>query len=305
MLHRFVVLLGFAALTSCLPDPPPTPTDGPLDRSLYSGTGAFTFTPTGHLSDRPITVFYHIPDSAHQSSPIAMVVHGSARDGEYLRNALKPESDRRNAIILMPNFGSAEYSNNYFLLGNLFDDGENPSVASQNDSTEWTYAIIEQLFIHFRAEVASKDARYDLVGFSGGGQFAHRFALFAHRPQCDRIVACSSGWYTLPDAASPYPYGLGTTQRASDADVRKALATPLHLAVGSADTDPNSSGLRHTAEADAQGLNRVQRANYAFQRAMDQSTAINAPLAWSLHLETGVAHSAVGMGNYALTYLYP
>jgi pimeloyl-ACP methyl ester carboxylesterase len=276
-----------------------------LDRSLYSGTGAFTFTPTGHLSDRPITVFYHIPDSAHQSSPIAMVVHGSARDGEYLRNALKPESDRRNAIILMPNFGSAEYSNNYFLLGNLFDDGENPSVASQNDSTEWTYAIIEQLFIHFRAEVASKDARYDLVGFSGGGQFAHRFALFAHRPQCDRIVACSSGWYTLPDAASPYPYGLGTTQRASDADVRKALATPLHLAVGSADTDPNSSGLRHTAEADAQGLNRVQRANYAFQRAMDQSTALNAPLAWSLHLETDVAHSAVGMGNYALTYLYP
>lgn len=305
MLHRFVVLLGFAALTSCLPDPPPTPTDGPLDRSLYSGTGAFTFTPTGHLSDRPITVFYHIPDSAHQSSPIAMVVHGSARDGEYLRNALKPESDRRNAIILMPNFGSAEYTNNYFLLGNLFDDGENPSVASQNDSTEWTYAIIEQLFIHFRAEVASKDARYDLVGFSGGGQFAHRFALFAHRPQCDRIVACSSGWYTLPDAASPYPYGLGTTQRASDADVRKALATPLHLAVGSADTDPNSSGLRHTAEADAQGLNRVQRANYAFQRAMDQSTALNAPLAWSLHLETDVAHSAVGMGNYALTYLYP
>ena len=280
MLHRFVVLLGFAALTSCLPEPPPTPTDGPLDRNTLTGTGAFTFTPTGHLSDRPITVFYHIPDSAHQSSPIAMVVHGSARDGEYLRNALKPESDRRNAIILMPNFGSAEYSNNYFLLGNLFDDGENPSVASQNDSTEWTYAIIEQLFIHFRAEVASKDARYDLVGFSGGGQFAHRFALFAHRPQCDRIVACSSGWYTLPDAASPYPYGLGTTQRASDADVRKALATPLHLAVGSADTDPNSSGLRHTAEADAQGLNRVQRANYAFQRAMDQSTAINAPLAW-------------------------
>jgi pimeloyl-ACP methyl ester carboxylesterase len=305
MLHRFVVLLGFAALTSCLPDPPPTPTDGPLDRNTLTGTGAFTFTPTGHLSDRPITVFYHIPDSAHQSSPIAMVVHGSARDGEYLRNALKPESDRRNAIILMPNFGSAEYSNNYFLLGNLFDDGENPSVASQNDSTEWTYAIIEQLFIHFRAEVASKDARYDLVGFSGGGQFAHRFALFAHRPQCDRIVACSSGWYTLPDAASPYPYGLGTTQRASDADVRKALATPLHLAVGSADTDPNSSGLRHTAEADAQGLNRFQRANYAFQRAMDQSTALNAPLAWSLHIESGVAHSAVGMGNYALTYLYP
>jgi len=305
MLHRFVVLLGFAALTSCLPEPPPTPTDGPLDRNTLTGTGAFTFTPTGHLSDRPITVFYHIPDSAHQSSPIAMVVHGSARDGEYLRNALKPESDRRNAIILMPNFGSAEYSNNYFLLGNLFDDGENPSVASQNDSTEWTYAIIEQLFIHFRAEVANKDARYDLVGFSGGGQFAHRFALFAHRPQCDRIVACSSGWYTLPDAASPYPYGLGTTQRASDADVRKALATPLHLAVGSADTDPNSSGLRHTAEADAQGLNRVQRANYAFQRAMDQSTALNAPLAWSLHLESGVAHSAVGMGNYALTYLYP
>ncbi|MGA1398291.1 MAG: hypothetical protein ACO31K_06545 [Schleiferiaceae bacterium] len=305
MFHRLAALFALIFATSCLPDPPPSPTDGPLDRSLYSGTGSFTFTPTGHLSNRPITVYYHIPDSAHQSSPIALVVHGNARDGDKQSNALKPEADRRNAIILMPNFGNSEYPNNYFLLGNLFDDGENPSVATQNDSSQWTYDLIEQLFTHFRSQTASNDARYDLVGFSAGGQFAHRFAFFAHRPQCDRIVACSSGWYTLPDAANEFPYGLGTTQRATDADVRRALATPLHLAVGTADTDPNSSGLRHTAEADAQGINRLQRANYAYQRAVDQSSALNCPLAWTLHLEPGVAHSALGMGNYALTYLYP
>lgn len=305
MFQRLAALFALIFATSCLPDPPPNPTDGPLDRSIYSGTGSFIFTPTGHLSNRPITVYYHIPDSAHQSSPIALVIHGNARDGEYLRNALKTEADVRNAIILMPNFGNSEYPNNYFLLGNLFDDGESPSVATQNDSSQWTYNLIEQLFTHFRSQTASKDARYDLVGFSAGGQFAHRFAFFAHRPQCDRIVACSSGWYTLPDAANTFPYGLGTTQRSTGADIRRALAAPLHLAVGSADTDPNSSGLRHTAEADAQGINRMQRANFAFQRAVDQSSALNCPLAWSLHLEPGVAHNAQAMGNYALTYLYP
>jgi hypothetical protein len=118
MLHRILNVFVLAALTSCLPDPPPTPNDGPLDRSTYTDTGTFTFTPTGHLSDRPITVYYHIPDSAHQSSPIALVIHGNARDGEFLRDALKAESNERNAIIIMPNFGSAEYPNNYFLLGN-------------------------------------------------------------------------------------------------------------------------------------------------------------------------------------------
>lgn len=305
MLHRFVVLLGIAVLTSCLPDPPTPPTDGPLDRSIYSGTGSFTFTPTGHLSDRPITVYYHLPDSAHQSSPIALVVHGNARDGEFLRDLLKAESNQRNAIILMPNFGIAEYSNNYFLLGNLFDDGESPSAATRNDSSQWTYSIIEQVFSQFRTAIASKDARYDLVGFSAGGQFAHRFAFFAHRPQCDRIVACSSGWYTLATSNDEFPYGLGLTERSSSAYLRAALATPLHLAVGAADTDPNSSGLRHSTEADAQGLNRVQRANFAYQTALDQSAALGASFRWSLHLEPGVAHSAQAMGAYALTYLYP
>ena len=163
MLHRILTVFVLATLTSCLPDPPPTPTDGPLDRSTYTGTGTFTFTPTGHLSDRPITVYYHIPDSAHQSSPIALVIHGNARDGEFLRDALKAESNERNAIIIMPNFGNAEYPNNYFLLGNLFDDGENPSTATRNDSTQWTYAIIEQVFSQFRTAIASKDARYDLI----------------------------------------------------------------------------------------------------------------------------------------------
>jgi hypothetical protein len=250
-------------------------------------------------------VYYHIPDSAHQSSPIALVIHGNARDGEFLRDALKAESNERNAIIIMPNFGNAEYPNNYFLLGNLFDDGENPSTATRNDSTQWTYAIIEQVFSQFRTAIASKDARYDLIGFSAGGQFAHRFAFFAQRPQCDRIVAASSGWYTLPTASIEFPYGLGLTERSSSADIRSALASPLHLAVGSADTDPNSSGLRHTSEADAQGINRVQRANFAYQTALDQCAALGSPCGWSLHLEPGVAHSAQAMGAYALTYLYP
>jgi len=114
-----------------------------------------------------------------------------------------------------------------------------------------------------------------VIGFFTGGQFAHRFAYFAQRPQCDRIVAASSGWYIF------------------------------HRAVGANDTDPNSSDLRHTAEADTQGINRVQRANFAYQTALDQCAALGSPCGWSLHLEPGVAHSAQAMGAYALTYLYP
>lgn len=305
MFKRTILLLGLSSLASCLPDPPSSSSNGPLNRSIHTGTGSFIFTPSGSFHNRPLTVYYHIPDSAHESSPIAFIIHGNARDGEYLRDALKAESNRRNTVVIVPNFGSSEYPNNYFLLGNIFDDGENPSVSSRNDSTQWTYQVIEELFNQFQNEISSKDARYDLIGFSAGGQFAHRFAFFSHYPQCDRIVAASSGWYTLPTSDINFPYGLGITERSNPEDIRKALSFPLHIAVGSADTDPNSSGLRHTTEADIQGINRVQRANFAYQLALDQSIALGTTCNWSIHLETGVSHSAQAMGIYALSYLYP
>ena len=65
-----------------------------------------------------------------------------------------------------------------------------------------------------------------LFGFSGGAQFAHRYVL-AHP---DRVAAAgigAAGWYTFPDSATPYPYGLG--RGAGQQPLREARNSPGFL----------------------------------------------------------------------------
>jgi pimeloyl-ACP methyl ester carboxylesterase len=101
-----------------------------------------------------------------------------------------------------------------------------------------------------------------LFGFSGGAQFAHRFAML--HPDCvAALVIASAGWYTFPVAGDPFPYGLstGTTdgQRAA-ANLARFLQIPTLTLVGERDTrrDP---GLRKEPRVDdRQGLNRIERA---------------------------------------------
>lgn len=47
-----------------------------------------------------------------------------------------------------------------------------------------------------------------LLGFSGGGQFAHRYAAF-HGNRFSRIVVGAPGWFMWPDPCLPYPLGMG------------------------------------------------------------------------------------------------
>jgi pimeloyl-ACP methyl ester carboxylesterase len=43
-----------------------------------------------------------------------------------------------------------------------------------------------------------------MFGYSGGGQFVHRYAM-AYPQRTARIVVAAAGWYTFPDSAVNYP----------------------------------------------------------------------------------------------------
>ena len=105
---------------------------------------------------------------------------------------------------------------------------------------------------------------FELAGFSGGAQFAHRFAMLY--PQLvSRLTLSSAGWYTFPDTAV-FPYGLAARPgRRSDWGPRMAagldqfLRLPIQVCVGAEDNlqDPNT---RSGAEIDLQqGRDRLTR----------------------------------------------
>lgn len=138
--------------------------------------------------------------------------------------------------------------------------------------------------------------RFALFGFSGGAQFAHRFAwLYPHR--ITRLTVAAAGWYTFPDDAE-FPYGLGkgslgphdfgASCRANLADF---LALPIAVAVGSLDNvvDQNT---RSGAAIDAQqGADRVTRARRWTMALRDAARRHGRDPAAALHLLPGCGHT--------------
>ncbi|MDJ0896087.1 MAG: alpha/beta hydrolase [Alphaproteobacteria bacterium] len=106
---------------------------------------------------------------------------------------------------------------------------------------------------------------FELVGYSGGGQFAHRFAMLY--PQLvARLTVVSAGWFTFPDDAA-FPYGLAARPGRTDdwgprlaAGLNQFLRLPIQVCVGAHD-DISDAFTRSTPEIDRQqGPDRMTRA---------------------------------------------
>ncbi len=124
-------------------------------------------------------------------------------------------------------------------------------------------------FLALMAELRSsgiwQTPTFDLTGYSGGAQFAHRFAML-YPELVRRLTVTSAGWYTFPDDAV-FPYGLAARSgRADDwgphfaAGLDDFLRLPIRVCVGEGDRLPDRN-TRTRPEIDRlQGRDRVTRA---------------------------------------------
>src|SRR5690606_11819874 len=86
-----------------------------------------------------------------------------------------------------------------------------------------------------------------LFGYSGGAQFAHRFALL-HPHRVDRLCVCAAGWYTWPaDHEQSFPIGLGRRRSGGSdlghlarSNLDRFLRLPVSVAVGERDDRPDA-----------------------------------------------------------------
>ena len=123
--------------------------------------------------------------------------------------------------------------------------------------------------------------RITLFGFSGGAQFAHRFAMF-HPDRVGRLITVSAGFYSLPDQQRAFPFGTrpgGALTADLSEDVWRAyLECPKHVFVGELDTERDRH-LRQDEDLDRQqGRNRVERARrFALVNRMHEIQVIGRP----------------------------
>jgi hypothetical protein len=270
-----------------------------------NSTGSFTFTPTGPLSNQPVEVYYHIPNGDISTMPIVMSFHGSSRNGSDYRDYWITMANANGFMVFAPEFSDSNYpglGDNY-LMANIFEDGDNPSLSTYNNPDEWTFSVLDPIFEDIKSDISGTQEVYNGWGHSGGAQFLHRFIMYMPSSKLDVAVCSNAGWYTVPENTVSFPYGILNGQLPSSTLIT-AFSKKLIVHLGQNDTDPNSPGLRRNNVVDnQQGIHRLERGQHFFSTSQLKAQGLNTAFNWEKHEVAGIGHDAQQMANAALPYI--
>lgn len=220
--------------------------------------------------------FLFRPSTTRPGAPLAISVHGIARNAAAHAFRLMEDAERLGVCVLAPLFEKDAF-------------GQYQQLQDRTRGVRSDLALLKMIDEAAGRCEADPD-RLLLFGFSGGAQFAHRFAMM-HPDRVASAVIASAGWYTLPRVDAPYPFGLDTASFALDAefDVAKFLRVPFHVFVGELDTERDGS-LRQSRLLDStQGATRIARAR-TWVEAMTRAAASEGGRAPTLSVLPGVGH---------------
>lgn len=271
-------------------------------------TGSFIFKPQAPLNRNPLEVFYHIPDGDITTMPILMSLHGAGRNGESYRDYWIQMANEHGFIVIAPEFTTENYpglGDNYN-MSNIFDDGDNPSLETFNDKSEWTFSTLDPLFDYVKVAASNIRETYNAWGHSGGAQFLHRFVTYLPNSKLDIAVCSNAGWYTVAENGVSFPYGIDNGQLPTT-DLITAFSKKLIVHLGKNDTNSDSStGIRRNGVVDAQqGIHRFERGQYFFNTSQATAQNMEVTFNWEKHEVAGIGHQAQLMANDALQYFLP
>lgn len=288
---KSIIISGIIILTTLGCSRHDLPPDSTSDM-LAAGTNSFVYE-YEPLPDKPLRVFYHIPQGNMATMPIVVVLHGEERNAEDYRDIWIDAANQHQFMVFAPEFTDADFpGGNGYILGNVYTNGNNPSSGQLNPESIWTYSIIEPMFDVIKERTGNTSATYDIYGHSGGGQFVHRFVILKPNARYDKAVASNSGWYTVPDPATDFPYGVASSPAANIAP-QDYFSRKLTVQVGALDNNGSDPSIRHNEGADAQGENRLERANYFYDFSQARASSLGTTFNWDLRAVPNAGHDPV------------
>jgi poly(3-hydroxybutyrate) depolymerase len=271
--------------------------ENPVGFALQRGGGTFEFlTPEGATAEN-ITVHYRIPALGDISKmPVLFVLHGAERNAASYASDWAELAAMHQLMVFVPEFTEAEYPGSVgYQQGNLM-------IGDQiRSDEEWLFSLMEPLFDEVQEKLGAEKVSYDAWGHSGGAQFLHRFVLFGSDLRLNRAIAANAGWYTLPEDASSFPYGLAESP-INESDLGISMSQNLLIHLGSEDTNFMETGW---TGAYVQGDNRFDRGQYFHARALQISEDNGILLNWNLAVAEGIGHNPVAMAAEGAQILYP
>lgn len=206
------------------------------------------------------TYFIYIPKERSREQRILYSIHGISRNAEEHIQGFIAQAEKFGAIIIAPLFPKESFPR-YQQLGTSVTL-ERADMAFDHvlqDAHEW---------------LGTSPAPMRMFGFSGGGQFVHRYAMF-YPKRVSRMVLAAPGWYSFPNPDQKYPYGIKSTKDWPNLkfSLEKFLQIPTLTLTGEED-DLRDKDLNKAREIDNyQGLTRIERAERwtAAARALGRS----------------------------------
>lgn len=264
---------------------------------------SFTIGESRYLQDEPtgvnrdsVEIYYYRPPTWSPEDPVFIAFPGYTRTGDRFRTRLEALSVKYNMAIASPKFSPEKYPGaRWYQEGNISDaEGEEGHIQPRG---KWTFSAIDRVISEVRRRTGCKGKVY-LFGHSAGGQFMHRYSLFGDHPRVDAIICANSGWFTMPDENIAYPYGMKGLP-VSKGDLARAFSRPVYMLMGGNDIS-RKKPFRDTPEADAQGMNRMERCNNYFKACEEKAKELKVPFKWKKSIVPGAAHEGVKMAEGAM-----
>lgn len=219
---------------------------------------------------------------------ILLVFHGTDRDAPLYREDATPLARRLCLLVVAPYFDPARFPPWAYELGGVVDQDAIQPEASR------TVNVIVPLVQWVRAQEGRPDLGYALLGHSGGAQLLSRVAAYTNDMAARTVIVSPGGW-VRPRLDIPAPYGFGKLYDAAagEAALRRYLATPISVLIGSLDIGTHYRVAND--QSDELGMNRLERTKFVFQEAESVAHKHHWPFNWRLAIVPGVGHSDSGM----------
>jgi pimeloyl-ACP methyl ester carboxylesterase len=240
------LLHGFAATAAARSDPPATVQAAPAPAGRAPQLSTQQVLRRSLRAEPDQEYFLYIPGRGGQGAPLFVAVHGISRNAPEHAGLFADYAEKHGVVLLAPYF-TASGNDDYQRLGRA---GRGPRAD----------LALDRMIDEAGELTGATTGKIYLFGFSGGAQFAHRYAM-AHPDRIERVVVAAAGWYTFPDAAVAYPYGIGPSPDFRDVrfDPDRFLRVPIAVFVG--EDDVGDENVRRNPDVDRQqGVTRLERA---------------------------------------------
>jgi pimeloyl-ACP methyl ester carboxylesterase len=220
--------------------------------------------------------FLYTPAQPRAGAPVLVAVHGISRNARAHATRIGPLAATHGALVVAPLYDTSHFSD-YQRLGR---GGERPHEA------------LHHILEHVSTRTGADTERFRLFGYSGGAQFAHRYALlFPGRVMSLGLGA--AGWYTFPETGKRFPFGLRPDAYLNDAQVDFAGFLDLRIRVFVGDRDnQRDPDLNCTRRIDRQqGATRVERATRWVNAVRTAALGLGRRADIKLRILSGAGHS--------------